>query len=102
MTQREAYKQKLEAELEVEAKVAQLRAAARSKSVDARVEYDRRLEQVEEKLAIAKDRLSDIGDATGESWESLKAGAESAWASIAASVKDAFADSGETRETTRH
>jgi chromosome segregation ATPase len=96
MTNREAYKQKLEAELEiVEAKIAQLRAAAKSKSADAHVEYNRRLEQLEEKLETAKARLSEIGDATEETWEGLKAGAESAWVSISESVKEAFADSPE-------
>ncbi|MCL4795109.1 MAG: hypothetical protein KJZ84_21705 [Bryobacteraceae bacterium] len=97
MTNREAYKQKLEAELEVvEAKIAQLRATAKSKSADAQVEYNRRVEQLEEKLDAAKARLGEIADATEETWESMKAGVESAWTSITESVKEAFTDSSET------
>jgi adenylate cyclase class IV len=94
MTNREAYKQKLEAELEVvEAKLAQMKAAAKSKSADAQIGYNKRIGQLEEKVAAARIRLAEIGDATEETWESMKAGMESAWNSITDSVKEAFGDS---------
>lgn len=89
MSNREAYKQKIEAELEgVEARLAQMKAAAKSMSADAEIEYNKRVAQLEEKVETAKGRLAEIGDATEETWEGLKAGVESAWASIKDSVKD--------------
>lgn len=95
MTDREAYKMKLEAELEkVEANLLRMKASAKSSAAGAQIEYNKRIAQLEEKLAAAKARLSEIGDATDESWESMKAGLESAWSSIADSVKEAFGDSG--------
>jgi len=89
MSNREAYKQKIEAELDgVEARLAQMKATAKSMSADAQIEYNKRVEQLEEKVEAAKGRLAEIGDATEETWEGLKAGVESAWASIKDSVKD--------------
>lgn len=95
MTDREAYKMKLAAELEgVEANLLRMKASAKSSAASAQIEYNKRIAQLEEKIAAAKARLSEIGDATDETWESVKAGLESAWSSIAESVKEAFDDSG--------
>jgi hypothetical protein len=96
MTNREAYKQKLQAELEgAEAKIAQLRAAAKSRSADAQLDFNRRVAQLEDKLAAAKARLGELGSATDDAWEQMKAGAESAWQSLTESMRDALGDTTE-------
>lgn len=92
MTTKESYKQKIEAEIEVaQAKLAELKAEAKSAAADTRIHYDQKIEELEHKIDTAKDRLKELGEASEEAWEHLKDKVEHAWDTLSHSVQDAAA-----------
>jgi uncharacterized coiled-coil protein SlyX len=100
MHDREANKIKLEADLKaVEAKLLEMRAAAKAMPAEAQIEFNKRVEQLEDKVTASRARLNEFGDATEETWKSMKAGMESAWHSITDSVKEAFDESNQPPKT---
>jgi cob(I)alamin adenosyltransferase len=89
MSTKEAYKQKIEADLElVQAKLAELKAQAKSFTADARIKYDKQVDELEQKLDAAQAKLKDLGEASEEAWEQLKDGMESARDALSAAVRD--------------
>ena len=102
MSELNAYKQKLEAEIEqAEAKLKDLKAEAKSSAADAqiRMQYERRTEELEQYIDDAKAKLKELGGASEDTWEDIKDGVENAWNSLrnavregAAKVKEKFKD----------
>ena len=92
MSTKEAYKQKIEAELELaQAKLAELKAQAKSSTADARVEYAKQLDHLEQGVEATKAKLKELGEAGEDAWEHLKDGVESAWGTLSAAVRDTAA-----------
>jgi hypothetical protein len=92
MGAKEAFKQKVEAEVELaHAKLAELKAQAKSSAADARVKYAVHIEELEQKVAATKARLKELGEASEDSWDRLKDGVENAWKALSHSVRDAVA-----------
>jgi hypothetical protein len=89
MSTKEAYKQKVEAELELgRAKLAELKAQAKGFTADARIKYDKQVAELEQKLDVAKAKMKDVGEASEDAWEQLKDGMESARDALSAAVRD--------------
>lgn len=92
MSTKEAYKQKMEAELELaHAKLAQFKAQAKSVAADARIKYAQQVDELEQKVDATKARLKELGQAGDDAWEQLKDGVESAWGALSAAIRDAVA-----------
>ncbi len=92
MSTKEAYKQKIEAELELaQAKLAELKAEAKIAGADARIQYDKQIEALEQGIDATEAKLKELGDAGEEAWQQLKAGVDSAWGTVTAAVQEAAA-----------
>jgi hypothetical protein len=92
MGAKEAFKQKVEAEVELaHAKLAELKAQAKSSAADARVKYAVHIEELEQKVAATKARLKELGEASEDSLDRVKDGVENAWKALSLSVRDAAA-----------
>ncbi len=92
MSTKEAYKQKMEAELELaQAKLAELKAQAKSYAADLRIEYAKQVDELEQKVDVTKGKLKELGEASDDTWEQIKAGVESAWGTLSAAIQNAAA-----------
>lgn len=88
MSTKEAYKQKIEAEVELaQAKLAKLKAEAKNSAADARIGYENQIEELEQKIGATKTKLRELSEASEEAWEHMKSGAENAWNALSAAVK---------------
>lgn len=89
MSTKDAYKQKIEAEVELaQAKLAELRAKAKSSVADARIKYATQLDDLEQGVEATKAKLKELGEANEDAWEHLKAEMESAWGALRDGVRD--------------
>ena len=92
MSTKEAYKQKIDAELELaQAKIDELKAQAKISSADARIKYAKHVVEIEQRVGATKARLKELGEASEEAWEQLKDGVESAWGALSAAIRNAAA-----------
>ncbi len=90
MNKREAYKQKLEARLELEqSKLAELKAKVKSSAADVRFKYAEQVEELDQATDAMKRKFKELDEASEEAWEELKDGMESAWETLNSAVKDA-------------
>ena len=89
MSTKEAYQQKIKAELELaQAKLAELKAHAKSATADARIEYAKQVDELEQQVNAAKVKLKELGEASEDAWEQLKEGVESAWGALSTAVRN--------------
>lgn len=80
MATKEAYRQKLQAQLkEWDAKLDQLSAKAQKATADARISYENELESLKSKRAAAQNTLEELGRRGEHAWEDMKDGAEKVW-----------------------
>jgi flagellar biosynthesis chaperone FliJ len=92
MNKREAYKQKLEAKMELEqSKLAELKAKLESSAADVRYQYAKQVDDLEQTVDDVKRKLKELDEAGEDAWEKLKDGVESAWETLSTAVKDASA-----------
>jgi hypothetical protein len=92
MSTKEAYKQKIEAELELaQAKLVEFKAQAKSSAADARIKYAKQVDDLEQKIDATKAKLKEMGEASDDAWEQLKDGVESAWGALSTAVRNAAA-----------
>ena len=92
MSTKEAYKQKMEAELELaQAKLAEFKAQAKSSAADARIKHAKQADELEQKVDVTKAKLKELGEASDDAWEQLKVGVESAWGALSAAIRNAAA-----------
>lgn len=90
MSMKDAYKQKLEAEIELaQAKLTELKAHAKNAAADARIKYEGVIDDLERKLDTTKTKLRELGKATDGAWENLKGGVEAAWGDFKAGLENA-------------
>jgi len=94
MKNREEYIDKLAAQLkEWSAKVDELESKARLAKADVKADYDNQIKQLKDKQNAAKNKLQELKGASGEAWDTLKAGAETAWTDMknaVAAAKEKF------------
>jgi len=92
MSAKDAYKQKIEAELELaQAKLAEFKAQAKSSAADARIKYSKQVDELEQKINTTKGKLKELGEASDDAWEQLKVGVESAWGALSTAIRSAAA-----------
>ncbi len=90
MSTTDAYRQKMEAELDkYRARIQMLRAQATDAGADARIEYERHLDGLEERRQEMEKKLADLSDSSGEALEDIKAGLSSAWEDLGRAVDEA-------------
>ena len=87
MSTKEAYKQKIEAELElVQAKLAEFKAQAKISTADARIKHAKQVRDIEQKVGATKVKLKELGAASEDAWEQLKDGVESTWGALSVAI----------------
>ena len=92
MSKKELYKQKMQARLdEWEAEVDRFKAKVSGASANVQLELNKEINSLEGKIAQGKTKLTQIADASEDSWELIKEGADSAWDSLKTAVSDAKA-----------
>lgn len=92
MNTKDAYKQKIEAELELaKAHLDVLKAKAKGLSADVNLEYVKKINEMEDSYAVVKSKLHELGEASESTWENLKVETQNAWDSLSANVKSAIA-----------
>lgn len=92
MSTKEAYQQKVEAELELaQTKLAELKAHAKGATADAGIEYAKQVDDLEQQVDATKAKLKELGEASEDVWEQFKDGVESAWGALSAAVRDTVA-----------
>ncbi len=80
MLSREAYQEKLSAQLDFwRAKIDQLEGQARKADADARIRYNEQLEDLKAKQSAAEARLEELKTAGDDAWKDLRGGLEDAW-----------------------
>jgi hypothetical protein len=90
MSNREAYKQKIEAELElIHAKTLEFKAHAKIAVADARIQAQGTIQDLEQKMAQTKERLAELNASSDDAWESIKSGVEKAWGDLRTAFGDA-------------
>jgi len=90
MSMKESYQQKLQAQLDGwSADIDKMKARADKAEADVKLEYYEKIEELREKQAAAKDKLTELTAASDDAWEDLKVGAESAWLSLGEAVQRA-------------
>ncbi|MDO9265648.1 MAG: hypothetical protein Q7U00_01060 [Sulfurimonas sp.] len=85
MSTKDAYKQKIEAELElVKANLEVLKAKAKSATADIQINYSKEIETIEKNYAIVQSKLGELGEVGEGAWEHLKKDIENSWDSLRA------------------
>jgi hypothetical protein len=88
---KEAYRKKAEARIEEQqAKLDQLRAKAKGAGADARLEAEKQIGELEEKLRKAKRKLAEVAAAAEDVWEDVAKGLDDAWEDVSSSAKRLF------------
>lgn len=90
MDKKDAYEQKLQAQLdEWSAEIDKLKARAKRAEADARLELDNEIESLEKQQRRAQEKLEELRSAGEDAWDDLKAGLDSAWENLKVSVRSA-------------
>lgn len=88
MNTKDAYKQKIEAELElVKANLEVLKAKAKIATADVLIGYSKEIKTLENNYAIVKSKLGELGEVGEGAWEHLKKDIEHSWDSLRAYAK---------------
>lgn len=92
MSTKQAYQQKLQAQLdEWSAEIGKLQAKGDQVSADARIEYDRQVQELRTMQAEARRKMGELKNAGDDAWQDLKAGIEHAWNDLGRATKSAAA-----------
>ena len=85
--QRDAYVQKMKAKLdEWNAEIDRIQARINQADAEAKIEYNKQLDDLRAKRKEAEDRLEEIQQAGESSWNDLKQGLENSWEILKKSV----------------
>lgn len=92
MNTKDAYKKKIEAEVDLaQAKLDELKAQAKSSAADVGIKFDKLTDDLENKLQTTKTKLRELESASENAWEQLKDGVEAAWDDLKSGLKNAAA-----------
>jgi len=79
MSNKQAYQQKIQAQLdEWSAEIDKLRAKADKADADAQIALNREIDNLRDKKNQAREKLDELSDASEGAWEDLKTGVEAA------------------------
>lgn len=91
MSERKAYQEKLQAQLDSwEADISKLRAKADKAGADARIKYYEQLDELESQRSKLKKELEDLKRAGDDAWRDLKAGAEKTRNAVSDAIRAAI------------
>lgn len=92
MSTKKAIQEKIEAEVELAlAKLAELKAQARTSAADARIKYGKQIDALEQEIVEFRGEVKEMAAAGEDSWEQLKYGVEHGWSALSTAVQDAIA-----------
>lgn len=66
-----------------------LKAKAEQGAADSRIEYQKQIENMQEKHKKVEKKVKEVREAGGSAWEDLKSGVQSAWEVMEEAVKSA-------------
>ncbi|GAA3530254.1 hypothetical protein [Zobellella aerophila] len=90
MSMKDAYQQKLQAQLdEWDAELDRLKAKADKAKADIQVEYYKQIKVLQSRRDEAGKKLTELEQASDEAWVDLKSGIENAWESLGQALKSA-------------
>lgn len=90
MNEKVLYKQKKQAQLdEWHAEVDKLKAKASGASADAKIEINKKIENLEGKIKEGQAKLAGLSEVSEDAWESVKDSVESSWDSIESAFGEA-------------
>lgn len=79
MSKKDAYKQKAQSQIDaLNADIDKLKAKANEAGADAKIEYHDQIEELEDMQKKASAKLDELHKASGEAWEDLASGVDSA------------------------
>jgi hypothetical protein len=83
MNTKDAYKQKIEAKLElVKANLDVLKAKAKNATADIRIKHSKEIERLESNYEKVQSKLAELGEVGEGAWEHLKKDIENSWDSL--------------------
>ena len=89
---KEAYLSKREAELkEWDAEIMKLQAKAEQAKAQVQIVYYEQIAALRVQQTTVRDKLAEMRQATGEAWESVKVGFDSAWTELKSGLASAAA-----------
>ena len=89
---KEAYLSKREAQLkEWDAEIMKLHAKAEQAQAQAQIVYYEQVAALRVQQTTVRDKLAEMQNATGEAWESVKVGFDSAWTDLKSGLAGAVA-----------
>lgn len=90
MSKKEAYEKQLEGQLnEWKATIDKYKAEAQQISGESQAKYYEQIEALEARRKAAQHKLNEFKDKSGDAWEDMKAGMDSAWHSLGNAVRSA-------------
>ena len=90
MEKRDAYQQKLQAQLdEWSADIDKLKAKTNKASAQAQIEHKEQIADLQSKREDAVKKMQQLQQAGEDSWEEMRSGLEAAWNDLAVAVKSA-------------
>lgn len=90
MKKRDAYKEKIDAELEkIQARFIEFKNQAKRLDDSARARHAKHVEEIEQHVANTKKRLLELESAHDEGWEQLVDGVENTWKVLQSTLEDA-------------
>lgn len=88
MNTKDAYKQKIESELElVQAELEVLKSKAKNATADMQISYNKEIEAIEKNYSIVQSKLRELSGVGEGAWEHLKTDIENSWDSLSAYAK---------------
>ncbi len=89
---RAAYREKMQAQIrEMEAEINKLVARAQGAKADAKIEYQRQIDELRSKQDALERKLRELDAAGDRAWDDIRTGIESAWDDLKGAVNDAVA-----------
>lgn len=90
MSTQQDFQEKIEAEVELAlAKLADLKARARTSAADARIKYGKQIDTLEQEVVAIRSKVNEMAAAGEDSWEQLKYGVEHGWSALSTAIQDA-------------
>ena len=91
-TTRDAYKEKMEAQLKQwTARIAALKAKAEKASADVKIELSRHLDELKVFEASARKHIAEVESSAVESWHTIKGEFEQRWNQLSGSIEAVWA-----------
>ncbi|WP_415396163.1 hypothetical protein [Sulfurimonas sp. CS5] len=88
MNTKDAYKQKIESELElVQGELEVLKSKAKNATADMQISYNKEIETIEKNYSIVQSKLRELSGVGEGAWEHLKTDIENSWDSLSAYAK---------------